>query len=271
MHAMKPAALCFACLFTFTSPALAQWPAFPAPNLVRTADGKVDLNAPPPRVDGKPDLSGLWRPRPDPLGKVEGVENTVFARYMDNLTADAGPDPLAILKPEYVELVRGRLEPLGLHDPINRCAPPGALRLLSLPPPTKIVQARGLVLLLHEKETTFRQIFTDGRELPANPHPTFMGYSVGRWEGDTLVVTSSGFTEQSWLDGMGHPHSEAMRTTERYRRIDAGHLQVEITVTDPQVLKAPITATQHYLLIPDGELIEYYCTENEKDMTHYAK
>jgi len=133
------------------------------------------------------------------------------------------------------------------------------------------VQARGLVLLLHEKETTFRQIFTDGRALPADPHPTFMGYSIGRWDGDTFVVTSAGFSDQSWLDQVGHPHSEAMRMTERYRRLDAGHLDVEITVTDPAVLKAPITATQHFLLIPDGELIEYYCSENEKDISHYTK
>ena len=135
----------------------------------------------------------------------------------------------------------------------------------------KIVQARGLVLLLHEKETTFRQIFTDGRELPKDPQPAFMGYSIGRWDGDTFVVTSSGFTEQSWLDGGGHPHSGSMRMTERYRRIDAGHLEVEITVIDPVVLKAPITATQHFLLIPDGDLIEYYCSENEKDIPHYTK
>ena len=135
----------------------------------------------------------------------------------------------------------------------------------------KIVQARGLVLLLHEKETTFRQIFTDGRDLPPDPHPTFMGYSIGRWDGDTFVVTSTGFTDQSWLDGSGHPHSEAMRMTERYRRIDAGHLEVDITVTDSKVLNAPITAKQHFLLIPDGDLIEYYCTENEKDVGHYTK
>jgi hypothetical protein len=268
---MKRPALCIACLVTLTAPAFAQWPAFPAPDLVRTADGKVDLTASAPRVDGKPDLSGLWRPRPDPLGQVGGVENVVFPRYMDDVAIDANADPLAIVRPEYADVVRNRLEPFGLHDPINRCAPPGALRLLSLPPPVKIVQARGLVLLLHEKETTFRQIFTDGRDLPADPHPTFMGYSIGRWDGDTFVVTSRGFTDQSWLDMTGHPHSEAMQMTERYRRIDTGHLQVEITVTDPSVLKTPITATQHFLLIPDGELIEYYCTENEKDVSHYSK
>jgi hypothetical protein len=268
---MKRTALCLVFVVGAGISANAQWPSFPAPGLTRTADGRVDLAAPPPRVDGKPDLSGLWRPRPDPLGKVEGVENTVFPRYMENVAIDTNRDPLAVLRPEYVDLVRPRLEPLGLHDPINRCAPPGALRLLSLPPPMKIVHARGLVLLLHEKETTFRQIFMDGRELPTDPHPTFMGYSIGRWDGDTLVVTSSGFTDQGWLDGAGHPQSESLRMTERYRRTDTGHLQVEITVTDPKVLKAPITATQHFLLIPDGELIEYYCTENEKDVPHYTK
>ena len=268
---MTRTALALACVFTVSVPAFAQWPAYPAPGLTRTPDGKVDLTAAPPSVDGKPDLSGLWRARPDPAGKVEGVENTVFPRYMDNVAIDGSSNPLAIVQPEYVELARGRVESLGLNDPINRCAPPGALRLLSLSPPMKIVQARGLVLLLHEKETTFRQIFTDGRELPKDPQPTFMGYSIGRWDADTFVVTSTGFTEQSWLDSGGHPHSESMRMIERYRRVDVGHLDVEITVTDPVVLNAPITATQHFLLIPDGDLIEYYCSENEKDLSHYTK
>lgn len=268
---MRRTAVALACVLTAAVPVFAQWPAHPAPGLTRTSDGKVDLTAPPPIVDGKPDLSGLWRPQPDPAGKVEGVENTVFPRYMDNVAIDGGSDPLAVVKPEYVALARGRLESLGLHDPINRCAPPGALRLLSLSPPMKIVQARGLVLLLHEKETTFRQIFTDGRELPKDPQPTFMGYSIGRWDGDAFVVTSAGFTQQSWLDSGGHPHSDSMRMIERYRRVDTGHLDVEITVTDPVVLNRSIIATQHFLLIPDGDLIEYYCTENEKDLAHYTK
>jgi hypothetical protein len=233
------------------------------------ADGRIDLGAPAPRVNGQVDLSGTWRPRPDPLGQVGGVEYIVFPRYMEHIGQDIDPDPVALVRPEYAELMKKRLAVLGLDDPINTCGPPGALRLLTLPLPVKIVQTPGLVLLLHEKETTFRQVFTDGRPLPKDPQPSFMGYSVGRWEGDTLVVTSIGFTEQSRLDIGGTPHSEALQMIERYRRIDTGHLQVDIQLTDPKVLKQPITATQHFLLMPDQDLIEYYCTENEKSAEHY--
>jgi hypothetical protein len=265
-------ALCFACVVTVSTPAIAQWPNYPEPGLKRTADGRVDLAAASPRIDGKPDLSGVWRVRPDPVGKKnDGVENTVFPRYMENVAADTATDPLAVVRPEYLDLVRGRIESDGLHDPINRCGPPGALRLMNLPQPIKIVQTPRLVLLLHEKETTFRQIFTDGRDLPPDPQPAYMGYSIGRWDGDTFVVTSTGFSEDSWLDGAGHAHSEALRMTERYRRVDTGHLEVEITVTDPKALKSSITETQHYTLLPDQDLIEYYCTENEKDATRYQK
>jgi hypothetical protein len=143
------------------------------------------------------------------------------------------------------------------------------LRLLSLPPPVKIVQTAGLVLLLHEYDTTFRQIFSDGRALPTDPHPTFMGYSVGRWDGDVFVVTSSGFTEQSWLDAMGHPHSEALRLTERFHRVDTGHLDVDVVITDAQALTEPVSISQHLVLMPDEELLEYFCAENEKDRPHY--
>ena len=266
---MKNTIVCAIALLIFTTPATAQWPAYPAPGMARTADGKVDLAAPAPRVNGHPDLSGLWRARPDPDGTVGGVENIVFPRYMEHIGQDVRADPVALVQPQYVELMKKRLDVLGLDDPINRCAPPGALRMLTLPPPTKIVQTPGLVLLLHEKETTFRQVFTDGRALPVDPQPSFMGYSVGRWEGDALVVTSIGFTEQSRLDMGGTPHSEALRMTERYRRIDTGRLQIDIELSDPKVLKQPITATQHFLLIPDQDLIEYYCTENERSADHY--
>lgn len=268
---MPTVAMSLACLLAMCAPVAAQWPSHPDPSVPRTADGKANLTAPAPRLDGKPDLSGLWRARPDPSGSVEGVENAVFPRYMNNIALDLAADPIAVVRPEFADLVRQRLTPFGLEDPINRCAPPGALRLLSLPLPMKIVHARGLVLVLHEKETTFRQIFTDGRDLPSDPQPAFMGYSVGRWDGDTFVVTSSGFNDQAWLDGSGHPLSEALRVTERYRRVDTGHLDVELTITDPKVLKNPITATQHFVLLPDQDLIEYYCTENEKSAPHYAK
>jgi len=211
----------------------------------------------------------VWLPRPDPLGKPEGVENEVIPRYMVNVGIDVSPDPTAITHPDYLAVLAPRLKGRGLDDPINRCRPGGGIRLLSLPLPTKIVQAPGVVLLLHEYDTTFRQVFTDGRPLPTDPQPAFMGYSVGRWDRDTFVVTSTGYTEQSWLDAMGHPHSDALRVTERFKRVDAGRLEVEITFNDPKALKHPITITQHLVLLPDQDLIEYFCAENEKSAPHY--
>ncbi len=267
---MKTLAFCLACVFAASSAALAQWAPYKAPGVARTADGKVNPSAPAPRANGKPDLTGVWMPRPDPLGKPEGVENEVIPRYMIHLGIDVSPDPTAITQPEYLDLLGKRLKSQGLDDPLGRCKPAGGLRPLSLPLPTKIIQAPGVVLLLHEYDTTFRQVFTDGRPLPTDPQPTFMGYSVGRWDGDTFVVNSMGYTEQAWLDAMGHPHTEALKVTERFKRIDTGRLDVEITFDDPKALRKPVTITQHLLLQPDQDLLEYFCAENEKDAPHYV-
>jgi hypothetical protein len=124
------------------------------------------------------------------------------------------------------------------------------------------VQTPGLVVILYESMTLFRQIFMDGRELPKEPQPTWLGYSIGRWDGDTLVVHSAGFNDKTWLDGSGHPHSEAMHLVERFRRRDIGHMDIEITIDDPKAYTKPLTYTQSQRLLPDTDLIEYICNEN---------
>jgi hypothetical protein len=125
-----------------------------------------------------------------------------------------------------------------------------------------------MVLILYEAFATFRQIFTDGRSLPPDPNPSWMGYSVGHWEGETLVVDTAGFNDKSWIDTGGRPHSEALHVTERYRRRDFGHLEIQITIDDPKAYTKPWTVTEVLHLLPDTELLEYVCNENNKDLPH---
>jgi hypothetical protein len=131
----------------------------------------------------------------------------------------------------------------------------------------KIIQTPALIAILSE-DLTYRQIFLDGRELPKDPSPSFMGYSVGHWDGDALVVETAGFKDITWLDFNGHPHSEALRITERFRRRDFGHMDIEMTISDPPIYSRPWTITVKADLVPDTEILEYVCAENEKDRRH---
>jgi hypothetical protein len=257
-------------LLSLAPAANAQWPARTVPDVPRSPDGHVNLTSPARRTNhGTPDLSGLWAPEPDPNGKPGGVENTVFPRYLMDVTQDL-EDPESVLVPAAESRYREQLATDGAADPIARCQPPGAPRIFSFTRPTKIIETPGLTLLLHEYDTTYRQIFTDGRPLPEDPLPTWMGYSIGRWDEDTFVVTTSGLTDRSWLDVQGHPHTEALILTERFRRIDVGHMDVEVIYTDPGTFKTPLRITQKLRLLPDQELIESFCTDNEKDRQHYS-
>ena len=263
-------AWCVAFLLSLPPVAIAQWPAHTTPGLRRNADGTVNLTAPAPRTsDGVPDLSGVWMPEPDPNGKPEGVENTVFPRYLMNVTQDLH-DANSILLPAAASRFRERVAADSVDDPIAHCQPPGSPRIFSLPKPTKIVATPGLVLLLHEHDATYRQTFTDGRPLPEDALPTWMGYSIGRWDHDTFVVTTTGVTDRSWLDVLGHPHTEALVMAERFHRVDVGHLEIEVTYTDPGTFKRPLTITQKLRLLADEELIEFFCTDNERDRPHYV-
>ena len=226
------------------TPALAQWLNVPTPGMPRTADGKPNLTAPAPRTaDGKPDLSGIWAI--DGLGFATNITNTPMLPWAE-------------------KVAKARTETYGRDDPGVRCLPEGPRASISGLDPFRLIQTPTMTVILHEPGTT-RQIFTDGRALPKDPQPTWMGYSIGRWEGDTFVVETAGFNDKTWLDFSGRPHTEALRVTERYRRADYGHMQLSITFDDPKTYTKPFTIDVAVNFMPDSDLIESVCLENEKD------
>lgn len=228
----------------------------------------MDLTAPAPKAaDGKPDLSGLWHYiSPTEEGDLNSGADPAKIPFL-NIAAPLPPDGLP-MKPEAAALFGARAAGLGKDTPLGHCLPPGIPWNYLIPDPFKIVQMRDLVIVLHEEGNNFRQIFLDGRKLPKDPVPTWNGYSIGRWDGDTLVVDSSGFNASAWLDGMGHPRTEQLHLTERFHRLDAGHLDIQITVDDPGAYQKPWSSTVHFDLLPDWELMEKICLENEKDVEH---
>jgi hypothetical protein len=256
-------------LFVFIAPALGQWEKRIENSVPRTRDGKPNLSAPAPKTaDGKTDLSGVWLPDPDPQGSPEGVEHMIFPRYFVNIAADMKMEDVP-LTPAAAAVFRQRLQNEGKDSPMARCAPTGVPALNAIPLPYKIVQTSRLILVLYEENSVFRQIFMDGRNPVKDPEPRYIGYSTGSWDGDTLVVNTTGFNDRTWLDAMGHPHSDALQVTERFRRRDAGHLDVEVTINDPKTYTKPLTYTQKATLVPDGDLLEYFCSDNEKDVQHF--
>jgi hypothetical protein len=233
-------------------PASAQW-SYRAPNAPRGRDGKANLAAPPPRTSvGLIDLSGVWQPNP---------------KFNTNLAADLKADAVPML-PWAQVLYQHRQDNLGKDDPEGLCLPPGVPRASGVPFPSKIVQTPTELVILYETRTTFRQIFLDTHAVVKDPQPTWMGYSTGKWEGDTLVVKTSHFNEKTWLDDDGHPHSDALRVTERFRRPDFGHLFIDISIDDVKAYAHPWTVTEDFLLEADGELLEYVCNENNLDPPH---
>jgi hypothetical protein len=256
--------------------ARAQWINHPSPRTPRTKDGKPNLLAAAPRAtDGKPDLSGVWLAESAPreelvrfLGPTAMNLLGEFApsRYFMNALGDYKPDDI-VLTPAAGEVFRQRGATFGKDMPSTHCLPLGIPLMDAAVFPHKIVQAPGLIIVLYEELTMFRQIYTDGRKLPENPEPTALGYSVGKWEGDALVVNVSGFSDQGWLDAFGHPHSDAMKVTERFHRRDFGHMDVQVTVDDAKTYSRPFTYKFTKQLMPDTDLIDSFCS-NEKDRVH---
>lgn len=239
-------------LSALATPLGAQWLNHPTPGIPRTPDGKPNLTAPAPRTpDGKVDLSGVWQ--------------RISNKYRRNIAADLKPGEV---QPWAKALVEGRMEDLGKDHMSVQCLPWGPSYSTS-ERKAKIIQTPGLILILDE-DLTYRQIFLDGRALETDPNPSWMGYSVGRWEGDTLVVESFGFNDRTWLDSDGHPHTEALRTTERYRRRDFGHLDVEVTLNDPAVYARPWTVALKAELTADTELLEAVCNESHASLEHWV-
>jgi hypothetical protein len=224
----------------------AQWLNYPTPGVPRLPNGKPNLTARPPRVGGHPDLSGVWQRR----------EGEIYTTGIDIPYREWAAD-----------LVKQRTANGGKDDPTANCLPWGLPRIEAFSV-QKITQTSNVTIVLYEYLTTFRQIFTDGRKLPVDPNPTWMGYSVGHWEGDTLVVETSGFNGKSWFESHGQPVTEAMHLTERFRRPDVGHLEIDAFFDDPKAYTRPWKASMHLELMPDSELIEYVCNENEKDLVH---
>jgi hypothetical protein len=164
--------------------------------------------------------------------------------------------------------MKERAATAGTQDPHSKCLPNTFPRAYALPHIQKFVQTPGLVLILDEFNAGYRQIFTDARPLPEDPQPSWNGYSSGKWDGETLVVQTTGYRDDLWLDMRGDPLTSAAKVTERFRRPDFGHLEIEVTVDDPKAYTKPWTAAVKMELLPDTELIEFACNENEKDVRH---
>jgi len=234
----------------------AQWINYKTPGIPRTADGKPDLDAPAPRTtEGKPDLSGLWQPE-------SGGADPQFADI-----AKKTPGGLPF-QPWAADLVKARRAENNKDDPDGHCQPLGAVKIHLHPYPRKILQTPGLMVILYERDTVYRQIFTDGRPLPDDPQPSYYGYSTAKWEGDTLVVETIGFRDGLWLDISGTPLTGAAKVTERYRRPSFGKLEIDVTVDDPKAYTKPWSIRVNQKYAADTEVMEFYCNENNRDVEH---
>lgn len=254
-------------------PAAAQWLNYLDARTPRTKDGKPNLTAPAPRLNGKPDLSGVWQAERTPASEFSRVLGPTYTslqvdvndvtKYMINVFWGLKPSEEP-LRPEAAAILKQRAN---VDSITARCLPsgiPASLFTYSF----KIVQAQDEIVMLMEDGDPARQIHTDGRSLPEDPQPAWMGYSVAQWEGDTLAVLSTGFNDNSWLDGFGHPRSETMHIRERYHRRDFGHMDLEITIDDPKYYTRPYSFRTQLNLLPYGDVFEFVCTENEKDQVH---
>ena len=254
-------------LFSLPSVCVAQWLKYPTPGAPRSPDGTINLTAPAPRgSDGKPDLAGIWEPITSL--NLEEVSGSAFADQFVNLGSGLqGGIPYTDWAAGFV---KARNANLRRDDPATHCLPIGPTLLYTRPLLHKIVQTPGLLVILFERDVSYRQIFTDGRPLPIDPQPSWNGYSSGKWDGDTLVITTSGFRDGNWLDRNGSPLTDAGKLTERFRRLDYGHLEIELTVDDPKAYTKPWTVKLKQRLVPDTELLDYVCVENEKDTQHFV-
>jgi hypothetical protein len=252
--------------------AYGQWLGYHVPGTPRS------VKAPAPRAaNGKPDLSGVWHVEPTSLAEMKriygddvndnslpGMEADTISKYALNILLDFKPAD-SPMRPEAAPLLKQHVPGA---NPADRCLPIGIPATMLVSEPDKIVQTPGLIVIMYESDGTHRQIYTDGRPLPKDPDPAWLGYSIGKWQGDTLVVDTAGFNDKSWLDLLGHPHSEALHVVERYHRRDFGHLDVEMTFDDPKMYTRPFTIKFTQDLLADSDILEYFCNENEKDRAH---
>jgi hypothetical protein len=247
---MRTLRIALAVVFVLTASASAQWLKHPTAGIPRTPDGKPDLTAPVPRSsDGKPVIAGLWRPAPGLVG---------------DMTRGMKQGEEVPFQPWALDLFQKRRATNSVDDPTASCIVGGVPRSDFVGYPFKVLQVPGMVVILYEAVHAYRQIFTDGRALPTDPNPAWFGYSVGRWDGDTLVVETAGFNDNVWLDNAGRPATGALRVTERFTRTNFGRMDIVITIDDPKTYTRPWTVTQQLAFQPDTELLEYICNENNK-------
>lgn len=275
---LRNAAIAILCVIALAT-AHAQWLNYPAAGIPRTKDGKPNLTAPAPRAaNGKPDFSGVWST--DASGRAEmsrlfpglsdlavpGDDPATFSKYFINVFADYKNEDVPI-KPEALQIFLARAKSLGKDNPTSHCLPAGIPMGDLLPVPRRFIHLPNLLVILYEGVNPQRMIYLDGRKHVLE-NPAWLGYSVGKWEGDTLVVDTRGFNDRSWLDAFGHPRTEALRVTERFTRRDFGHIDVQMTFDDPGAYTKPFSIRFTQTLTPDTDVIEGVCAENEKDRQH---
>ncbi len=279
----------------------AQWAPYPTPGVPKLADGKPNLDGPTPRTaDGKPDFSGIWQfegqrrrppatpgtipgsgagpaagaatapppaPGPPPAGGIGlGPRPPGISEFFDIGSTVPGGLPFT---PWAAALRKERKDNNNKDNPDAHCLPLGLTQLHMHPQPRKIIQTPTLIVILYEAQGGIRQIFMDGRKLPGpDAEPWWYGYSIGRWDGDTLVVETNGFRDDVWLDVEGSPLTNTGKMTERFRRVNFGHLEMEITIEDPKSYTHPWTVKMKQRLLLDTDLIEFICNENEKSDVH---
>ncbi|HEX5229936.1 MAG TPA: hypothetical protein VFW44_19625 [Bryobacteraceae bacterium] len=269
----------------------AQWLKYPTAGVPRKPDGHVDMFGPAPRLaDGKPDFSGIWTTgepydrrahglsSPKDLPPPQGSQSFQPAQTPGTLTGIVGSRQMANIgvdlpgglpyQPWLRALVKERSDSLAKDDPHIRCLPDSFIRAYGMPHLLKFVHSPNLLLMLNELNAGYRQVFTDGRPLPKDPNPSLQGYSSGKWSGDTLVVDTIGFQDDTWIDWQGSVVTEAAKVREQIRRPDFGHIEVQVTVDDPKAYTKPWTVTLRQRIVVDTELLDELCVENEQSLKH---
>jgi hypothetical protein len=258
-------------MLVLSAPLAGQWIHLPTAGVPRRADGTPILDAKAPKTaDGKPDFSGMWVARDELTcnAKERGVQCTELPLTPQVINIASGLKDGLPYQPWAADLVKKRKAEMGVNDPHTNCMPPNFPRAWAFPEYQKILQVRGMLAVLHEFNASYRQIFFDGRAFPDDMVPTWSGYSVGHWEGDTLVVESRGFRDDEWLDTTGNPLTDKAHVTERIRRPNFGSLEIQITIDDPKAYTKPWTVTMHEKAILDTEMMDFMCQDNNKDPAH---
>ena len=270
MRAVVATACLAAVLALLARPTSAQWARYPTRNVPKDAKGQPDMNAPAPRTaDGKPDLSGLWRGGAGGAGRGRGAAADApppsgppvagFANVGQNIKEGLPFTPYG------AELLKTRVAGNSKDNPEAHCLPMGIIQLHTQGAPRKFIQTPLELVILYEASSERREIFTDGRPLPSDdPQPWYNGYSVGRWEGDTLVVETVQFRDGGWLDINGSPLTDAGKVTERFRRPTFGRMEIDVTIEDKKAYTKPFTVRVNQSLMLDEELLEFVCLENQR-------